>query len=336
MRLYGPRRTLIKIRGQRHVERSFESLPVNSSKNKDKKHIGIIGCGNFAFTNIAYYIKKNYGDVIRAAMDININRAASLFKSYSLLYFTDSAKVLLSDPEINLIYIASNHASHAEYAIAAIKAGKSVHIEKPHVVTEDQLIELCLAIKKFNGKIGLGFNRPKSLMGQKIKERIDKERGPVMFNWFVAGHVIDPEHWYFDEKEGGRVLSNLCHWTDFVYQMTPKENRFPIIIKATTDEKSGGDVAVTYVFGDGSIASITFSSKGHTFEGVRERFNAQRGDLLIFMEDFQKLVFESGQKKTKFKNRYRDQGHEQTIIDSYNLTGSGDARSGASIIPYLW
>ncbi len=52
-----------------------------------------------------------------------------------------------------MIYIASNHASHAEYAIQALNTGKNVHIEKPHVVTEDQLERLCLAMSERKGKV---------------------------------------------------------------------------------------------------------------------------------------------------------------------------------------
>ena len=42
---------------------------------------------------------------------------------------------ILSDPQVKMVFIASNPASHAEYAIACIEAGKNVHIEKPHVTT---------------------------------------------------------------------------------------------------------------------------------------------------------------------------------------------------------
>jgi len=43
----------------------------------------------------------------------------------------DGRGKVIQDPAIDLVYVASNHASHADYAIAALEAGKSVHIEKP-------------------------------------------------------------------------------------------------------------------------------------------------------------------------------------------------------------
>lgn len=336
-RLYGFQRTLIKVKGQYHMKKKYERLPLQSGLPGKGGHIGLIGCGNFPFSNIAYYLKKNYGRVIRGAMDIDINRAASLYEQYGLRYFTDDADKIIADPEIDLVYIASNHASHAEYAIEALKAGKSVHIEKPHVVRLEQLERLCKSMAESNGKVGLGFNRPDSHIGKSIKHYLGTQSGPSMFNWFIAGHEISPEHWYFKEEEGGRILGNLCHWTDFVFQLVAPEGRHPITITPTRGKKSDCDIAITYVFGDESIAAITFSAKGHTFEGVRERFAAHRGNVLISMDDFKDLTVEVVDKKHNISPFFRDHGHELNIKCSYEMVRpkEGKAFAGCSI-DYVW
>lgn len=301
------------------------------------RHIGIIGCGNYAFSNIAYYIHKNYGNVIRGAMDIDINKSVSLFENFGLYYYTENADKIINDPDIDLIYIASNHSSHAEYAIRALKAGKCVHIEKPHVVSVDQLQRLCAAMEGSKGKVNLGFNRPHSKIGLSIKQFLDSEIGPAMFNWFIAGHEISPDHWYFKDEEGGRVLGNLCHWTDFVLQLIAPKDRYPLTITPTRGKKSDCDIAVTYTFGDESIAAITFSAKGHTFEGVRERFAAHRGNVLISMDDFKDLTVEVIEKKHKISPFYRDHGHEKNIVRSYEMVRPrpGTAPNNYSL-EYVW
>lgn len=334
IRLYGFRRTLTKVKGQYHMKKKYATLPSIPDASDKGGHVGLIGCGNFAFSNIAYYLKKNYGQVIRGCMDIDINKAASLFEEYGLRYYTDDAEKIISDPDIDLVYIASNHASHAEYAIEALKAGKSVHIEKPHVVREDQIERLCLAISESKGKVGLGFNRPNSRIGKAIKKYLDSQSGPSMLNWFVAGHEISPEHWYFKAEEGGRILGNLCHWTDFIFQLVAPENRHPITITPTRGEKSDCDIAVTYIFGDGSIAAITFSAKGHTFEGVRERFSAHKGNVLISMDDFKDLTIEVLDKKIKVSPIFREHGHESNITGSYKMLDKSEA-SGCTM-KYVW
>ena len=337
IRLYGIRRTLVKVKGQYHMKKRYSTLPSLPLPPNDGGHVGLIGCGNFAFSNIAYYLKKNYGRVIRGAMDVDIHKAASVYENYDLRYYTDDADKIISDPAIDLIYIASNHATHAEYAIWALRAGKSVHIEKPHVVRDDQLERLCVAMAECKGKVNLGFNRPHSRIGQTIKHYLDAQSGPSMFNWFIAGHEISPDHWYFKEEEGGRVLGNLCHWTDFVLQLVAPENRYPLTINPTRGKKSDCDIAIKYVFGDESIAAITFSAKGHTFEGVRERFAAHRGNVLISMDDFKSLSVEVVEKKHRPFQMFRDHGHEDCIKRSYGMvrpTGSG-CNQGCSL-DYVW
>jgi predicted dehydrogenase len=270
-------------------------------------------------------------------MDINIHRAASLYQKYGLRYYTDNHDTLISDPDIDLYYIASNHASHAEYAIAALEAGKAVHIEKPHVVTLDQLRRLCMVADRPGKKINLGFLRPASRMGQMIKHHLDAQPGAAMFNWFVGGHDIAPDHWYFKNEEGGRVLGNLCHWTDFVYQMVPPQNRFPITITPTRAQKSDCDIAVTYVFGDGTIAVISFSAKGHIFEGVSERFTAHKGNTLICLDDFKRLTIHTLEKRRVFTPLFRDHGQEANIKRSYEMVRPrAECPQPGCSTEYLW
>lgn len=335
--LYGLARTLVKIRGQYHMKKKYSHFPKMISSGDNCSHVGLIGCGNYAFSNIAYYICKKYGHVIRAAMDIDLNKAASMYESYKLCYYTSDINDIVRDDKIDIVYIASNHASHSEYAISALDAGKSVHVEKPHAVNEDQLIRLCATLLRGGGKINLGFNRPYSKIGEAIKIYLDSQDGPMMLNWFIAGHEISPEHWYFKDEEGGRILGNLCHWTDFTLQLVSPENRYPLVITPTRGERSDCDIAVTYTFGDGSIAAITFSAKGHTFEGVRERFAAHRGNVLISMDDFKKLTVEVIDRKYKVFSFFRDHGHERNIIRSYEMVRpKNEYSSYICSVEYVW
>ena len=125
----------------------------------------------------------------------------------------------------------------------------------------------------------------------------------------------------------------MTGWTDFIFQMVAPENRYPIEIHPTRAERSDCDIAVTYVFGDGSIAAITFSAKGHTFEGVRESFSAHRGNALMAMSDFKTLTVEIIDRKIKVSPFYRDHGHSGAIQFSYEAN-RGD-HPGCST-KYVW
>lgn len=319
LKLYGLSRTIVKVKGQVHMNKIYSVLPKNHSKNGVNANVGIIGAGNFSYSNLAYYLKKSYGNVIRGVVDVDINRAASLFEVYALNYYSMSVKDIIDDDNIKLVFIASNHASHAPYAIECIKAGKDVHIEKPTVVSYEQLESLTNAAKKNpDVKIYQGYNRPKSELFGMLRQYLAVETGPLMINWFIAGHEIADDHWYFNEEEGGRILGNLCHWSDLTLELVGCENAFPCRIKNSAPQNSKSDFVISVEFKDKSCAAITFSAKGHTFEGVREILNIHKGNLLGILRDFHSLELDIIDRKVKSRLMFRDHGHENNVNYSYN------------------
>ena len=320
IRIFGLFRTIVKIQGQLHMSNTRNPaflLPQPSRKLRSTQDVAIIGCGNFAFSNIAYYINKFQKLRIRSVLDKSINRAASLANHYSSYRFTDQINDLVSDDGIKLVYIASNHASHCEYAVKCIEAGKDVHIEKPHVVNEEQLNLLLSTMKAHpSSRVFLGFNRPRSPLFLRLLSEINKQSGPLMINWFVAGHELPNDHWYFDEAEGGRVLGNLCHWTDLSLHLVGFDNAFPCTVQSFSPTDSTSDFVFSVIFNDDSCATISFSAKGHTFEGVREVLNVHKGNLIASLSDFQRLVTEVGDEKNSKTLLFRDHGHKQNILNS--------------------
>jgi len=333
--LYGIDRTYHKMRGQLHLKKTYTTLPTRKTTVDQNRKIGLIGCGNYAYTTIAYYLQREFGRILAGCMDIDINRAASLADRYRVPIYTTDEDDIIGHDAVQLVYIASNHATHAEYAIKALEQGKHVYIEKPHVVTEDQLERLANAMDNHPGKVFLGFNRPGSRFGRIITEYLNAESGPGMYNWFVAGHDIDPDHWYFKPEEGGRVLGNLCHWTDFVLHLAGPE-AFPITINPTRAAKSDCDIAVSFTFADGTIAIISFSAKGHTFEGVKERFSGHKGNCLVTMDDFQTLQVEIINRKKRFRNFFRDHGHRQNIVAAAKNVLGNESYDRNARMAHVW
>jgi len=335
-KIYGVSRTLVKIDSHLHMQRRVDPLAQADRPPKADRHVGLLGCGKFAYGVIAYYLTKHFGPVIKGTMDVDAARAASLAAKYRACYSTTQAEDILADPDIDLVFIASDHASHADYAVAALQAGKSVHIEKPHVVSEKQLVQLCRTMASAPGKVRLGFNRPNSPFGHLIRRHLDDMPGTMMMSFFVVGHELEQGHWYLRPDQGGRVLGNLCHWTDFVYQLMPPDKRYPIVIRPMRTERADCDIVVSYAFGDGSTAVICFSEKGDTFEGVRERFSAQKSETLIAMDDFQRMVIDVADRKLRWNVWHRDQGHEATMVQSYGLSGRGGHQSDGCAVSYIW
>ena len=329
--LYGIRRTLSKVHAQYHMasKDSFEGTrwdnPACHDKASPKRTVGLLGSGAFAYSNIAYYLEQIESGCIRAAMDVEPARAKSLVKKYKAAYATIDPEDIINDPKIDLVFIASNHASHAPYAVKALDAGKDVHIEKPHVVTPEQLKELTAALKRNpERKAFMGFNRPRSDHFERLRAELAKEDGPSMINWFIAGHAIEDGHWYFDEAEGGRILGNLCHWSDLTLEIVGLDKAFPCRVVPCSPAGAKSDFITSIEFADGSMASLTFSAKGHTFEGVREILNLHRGDLLAEIKDFKSISIVRGAFRKTYKSFRRYHGHKANIVNTYNGSKRGE------------
>lgn len=323
----------MKIRGQYHMKATadFDGPRWVNPRCRDpdavSRNVAIIGCGNFSYSTIAYYLVRREPKCLRVTYDINKSRALSLCRAYGGSHAVADWKEIIDDPQVKIVFIASNHASHAEYAVACIEAGKHVHIEKPHVVTPEQLDRLLAAMRQHpQAKIYVGFNRRRSPLFRELQRLLAGESGALMINWFIVGHDIADNHWYYDEKEGGRVLGNLCHWTDLTLHLVTLEKAFPCMIVPATSADTKSDSVVSIIFADQSCASITFSSKGHTFEGVREVLNVHKGNVLANLTDFQNLTYEVIERKTKQRLRHREHGHEANIVHS--MMGSVDGEEG--------
>jgi predicted dehydrogenase/glycosyltransferase involved in cell wall biosynthesis len=334
--LYGIERTWTKIKARKHMRATADFYgqrwvnPRCKYPDAAGRSVAIIGCGNYSFSTIAYYLSRRDPWFLRATYDIQKSKALSLCRSYGGGYSVADWKDILRDTKVKIVFIASNHSSHAEYAVACIEAGKHVYIEKPPVVTQEQLDRLLVAMRQYpQSKVFLGFNRPRSPLFRQLQRVLARESGPLMINMFVAGHEIDDDHWYFDEKEGGRVLGNLCHWTDLALHLVTLEKAFPCTIIPTTTAESKSDIVVSIGFDDQSYASITFSAKGPTFEGVREAFNLHKGNVLANLTDCQSLTYDVLEKKTKQTLRHRDHGHEANIVHS--MAGGLDEQVGEAV-----
>lgn len=337
LRMYGVRRTLAKVRAQKHLKVSsgFESdtwmNPQCATPELEGRNVGIVGCGNFAYGNIAYFLSMENRGFLRATCDVQPALAQSLCRDYGGVYATVSSSVILNDNDISLLYIATNHSTHAQLAIAALKAGKDVHIEKPIVTSREELRELVDTMSTYpTSKVFLGFNRPHAELFVKLKAILDRIQEPMTMSWFVIGHEIPPDHWYRSETEGGRVLGNLSHWTDACLNLVGWQNAFPVEVCALSGSINDPDMQVLLRFGDGSTASVTYTARGYVPDGVHETLHVQKGSTQVTLKDFDRLTLKAGFRRRIFRRWPRDHGHRRNIVRSYRAQ-SASASQGDSL-----
>ncbi len=137
---------------------------------------GIIGCGNVTEKKSGPAFNRVEGSRLVAVMRRDAARAEDYARRHGVPRWYDKADKLIADPEVNAIYIATPPSSHAEYAIAAMHAGKAVYVEKPMARTYAECIEMNRVSEETGMPLFVAYYRRRLPGFLKIKEWIEEGR----------------------------------------------------------------------------------------------------------------------------------------------------------------
>src|SRR5210317_257281 len=106
-------------------------------KKSAKVKVGVIGCGNISDIYLSQMTTVfDVLDVVAVA-DLVKSRANAQAKKYGIKKAC-TVKQLLADKSIDIVVNLTIPNAHYSVAKAALKAGKSVHNEKPVTITREQ------------------------------------------------------------------------------------------------------------------------------------------------------------------------------------------------------
>jgi predicted dehydrogenase len=103
--------------------------------------VGVIGYGYWG-PNLVRNFMSAPGSAVTRVCDLREERLTPLHKLYPGLKTCNRPEDLINDPAIDAVVIATPVSSHFELAMAALKAGKHVLVEKPLASTSDQASRL--------------------------------------------------------------------------------------------------------------------------------------------------------------------------------------------------
>lgn len=118
--------------------------------------------------------------------------------------YADMAKIK-DNPNIDVVYVTSNNASHHPHTIAVAKTGKHVICEKPMAVNVKEAQEMIAACKANNVKLFIGYRLHfEPFTKELIRMRTSGELGKILFVNATMGFKIgDPTQWRLKKKEAG-------------------------------------------------------------------------------------------------------------------------------------
>ena len=133
---------------------------------------GFIGCGEATEKKSGPAFNLVEGSRVVAVMSRNAERAQSYAERHHIPKWYTDAWNLIQDPEVNAIYTATPPTSHATNATMAMKASKTVYVEKPLAATYADAQRVNRISEQTGVKCFVAYYRRYLPYFQKVKELV--------------------------------------------------------------------------------------------------------------------------------------------------------------------
>lgn len=222
--------------------------------------VGLIGCGFMGGMHSACYAAlANLGVKVTAVADVRRDYAENLANGAEI-YATGME--LIEKADVDVVDVCLPTHLHAAHAVAAMKAGKNVFVEKP-IAFKDEDMELILATEKETGaKVQVGQVIRQWTEYVWLKKAVDAGTfGKIqhaMFRRMSSRPEWAWEGWLHQvDKSGGVAVDMHVHDVDFVRYIMGE----PDVVKAHAHRDAEGVIQqINAVYGYGNNVSVAVES----------------------------------------------------------------------------
>ena len=222
--------------------------------------VGLIGCGFMGGMHSACYAAlANLGVKVTAVADVRREYAENLANGAEI-YATGME--LIEKADVDVVDVCLPTHLHAAHAVAAMKAGKNVFVEKP-IAFKDEDMELILATEKETGaKVQVGQVIRQWTEYVWLKKAVDAGTfGKIQHGCFRR--MSSRPEWAWEgwlhqvDKSGGVAVDMHVHDVDFVRYIMGE----PDVVKAHAHRDAEGVIQqINAVYGYGSDVSVAVES----------------------------------------------------------------------------
>ena len=274
---------------------------------------GFIGAGSFAQS---YLIPnaKGFGVTLDGVVTSKGITSKNVADKFQFNFCSSDANDVIGKKEINTVFIATPHSSHAELAIKALNAGKKVFVEKPLAMNMDELNAVIEARNNHDQTLMVGFNRRFAPISGLIRKEFLNAAEPLVVNIRVNAGFIPKEHWTQQPSVGGgRIIGEICHFIDLMQYFTDSE---PVKVYAESINTSNSlitpedNIAIVVKFKNGSIGNLTYLANGDK-SMPKENIEVFCAGTIGVINDFRDGTLYKNGKTTRLKSSSK--GHKEEI-----------------------
>ncbi|HEX9003519.1 MAG TPA: bi-domain-containing oxidoreductase [Blastocatellia bacterium] len=294
--------------GEAAEERAVNFVELRAARKAAAVQLGVIGAGNFAKSVLLPRLAKMNGVSLIGLATATGRTAKAVGDQFGFEFCSTDYRQLLAREDINTILIATRHNSHAAITAEALRAGKTVFVEKPLAIEEAGLNEVITAMRQSQGRVLVGFNRRFSSLSAELKQFLNGA-GPLAITYRVNAGEIPKESWIQQDEGGGRIVGEVCHFVDTLQFLTGSEIEEVFAYQSA----AGADtLSIVAKFRDGSAGNINFFATGDR-SFPKERIEVYGGGRVAVLDDFRQLeMWREGKRKVS-KRLAQDKGFDQEL-----------------------
>jgi len=294
--------------GEAAEERAVNFVELRAARKAAAVQLGVIGAGNFAKSVLLPRLAKMNGVSLIGLATATGRTAKAVGDQFGFEFCSTDYRQLLSREDINTILIATRHNSHAAITAEALRAGKTVFVEKPLAIEEAGLNEVITAMRQSQGRVLVGFNRRFSSLSAELKQFLNGA-GPLAITYRVNAGEIPKESWIQQDEGGGRIVGEVCHFVDTLQFLTGSEIEEVFAYQSA----AGADtLSIVAKFRDGSAGNINYFATGDR-SFPKERIEVYGGGRVAVLDDFRQLeMWREGKRKVS-KRLAQDKGFDQEL-----------------------
>jgi len=234
------------------------STPARAAKTPVR--LAFVGAGNYATSMLLPHLAQREGVELSTVVTTTALSAANAQRKFGFTEATTDLDAVLGDKSIDAVFVVTRHSSHAELTRQALLAGKTVFVEKPLALTEDELAGVLAAVEESgNDRLQVGFNRRFAPLLQEAKNRFGARTGPANLRYLVNAGRLQHGSWYLQQgTEGSRFAGEGGHFIDTASWLLDAD---PVSVYATATS-GNEDLQVLLRYPDGSSATISYVTTG--------------------------------------------------------------------------
>tara|TARA_B100001248_G_C27244371_1_gene390839 strand:- start:43 stop:783 length:741 start_codon:yes stop_codon:yes gene_type:complete len=179
---------------------------------------------------------------------------------------------------------------HAKMVIDTINSGKSVFVEKPLALNNDELTKIIDSYKTNRSNLSVGFNRRFAPLSKKMKTIIGNSSTPINIIATMNAGFIPQDVWVHDmEIGGGRIIGEACHYIDLCsFLAGSKVSEVCMNAMGINPEENTDNASILLKYENGSTAVINYFSNGSKSYS-KERLEVYSQERTLTMDNWRTL-----------------------------------------------